>query len=65
MGWAAELPAYAALATERGQLMPSFDRALAEFAEHVARHLELTPEAEEERRATGLRGDAGARVTLP
>ena len=65
MGWPAERPAYAALATERGQLMPTFERALAEFAEHVTRHLEPAAEAEEKRPATGLRGDAGARVTLP
>jgi dTDP-4-dehydrorhamnose reductase len=65
MGWRAERPAYAALATERGQLMPTFERSLAEFAEHAARHLERPEHGEEEVPARGLRGDAGARVTAP
>jgi hypothetical protein len=53
MGWRAERPAYAALATERGQLMPTFERSLAEFAEHAARHLERPEHGEEEVPASG------------
>ena len=32
LGWKAERPAYAALGTERGQILPSFEDALARFA---------------------------------
>lgn len=42
MGWKAERPKNAALGTERGQLLPSLDSAIAHFADH----LRLEPEVE-------------------
>ena len=60
MGWRAPRPAYAALATERGQLLPSFERSLAEFAEHVRGRLHRDEVHAPDPR--GLRGDAGARA---
>jgi dTDP-4-dehydrorhamnose reductase len=44
-GWAARRPAYAALATERGPLMPSLDEAVARYAAIVA-EAQFAPEAE-------------------
>jgi len=52
MGWCARRPAYAALATERGQLLPTFESALSRFAEHFGRE----PSLEEDTEACHLRG---------
>ena len=52
MGWCARRPANAALATERGQLLPTLDSALARFADHFGRE----PETIEETEACHLRG---------
>ena len=58
MGWPALRPAYAALGTERGQLLPSLDAAVETYADHV-RHerSQLTRAEAAERRIGGLRGD--------
>jgi dTDP-4-dehydrorhamnose reductase len=58
MGWPAERPAYAALGTELGQRMPSFDDALARYAAvagpKLGRAAEVVDDAD---LGSGLRGD--------
>jgi hypothetical protein len=62
MGWPAERPAYVALGTERGQLMPSFESALASFAAEIARDHARSDPDEREHRAGMLRGDEAPAV---
>jgi hypothetical protein len=59
MGWCARRPAYAALATERGQLLPSFASALGRFADHFGR------EPEQEVDECHLRGSGEVAETPP
>jgi hypothetical protein len=40
MGWAAARPSNVAMATERGQLLPTFEAAIGRFADHFGRHPE-------------------------